>query len=421
LTKENSSRRRFIQKIATLGLASGVGTLVLGRLSGKELMPPVHAADLVIDADNTGTGRTRLTSSGAVHDTAFEVESTKTTGDTEAMYAIGRSPDGEAIQAHNFATTGYAHALYGSTSSPTGRAVCGYAPGTGSGAGTGVYGQSGTTAGRGVEGLTEADSGESRGVFGHSASTSGRGVYGEATATTGSTVGVYGTSASTTGTGVYASATATTGSTYGLSALNTSKDGRAIQAWASGADGIGIIALGAKAGLYTTGRVGVGTDGPLAGVHISTTALDPLRAAGAPGAGPAPNSFIVENLTTGNFKSQFTFRYKGANKWSFGNDMSGNGSQNFFIFDEVAGAIRLYVASNGYTGIGTTSPAQMLHVAGRVKATGYDTGDIRFANSFTVTEDEKTGLAFKNDTGEKVAVLDREGNLHIKGRIIQDI
>ena len=43
------------------------------------------------------------------------------------------------------------------------------------------------------------------------------------------------------------------------------------------------------------------------------------------------------------------------------------------------------------------------------------------ANDFVVTEDEKHGIAFKNDVGEKIAALDRKGNLHIKGKVIQDL
>jgi len=55
-----------------------------------------------------------------------------------------------------------------------------------------------------------------------------------------------------------------------------------------------------------------------------------------------------------------------------------------------------------------------------VNAAGYDTGDITFANNFSVTEDETAGLAFKNDAGEKIAVLDRKGNLGIKRRLIEE-
>lgn len=48
-------------------------------------------------------------------------------------------------------------------------------------------------------------------------------------------------------------------------------------------------------------------------------------------------------------------------------------------------------------------------------------GDLVFENGYCVSEDEKAGLAFKNDAGTKIAVLDRQGNLHIKGKIIQDL
>jgi len=48
------------------------------------------------------------------------------------------------------------------------------------------------------------------------------------------------------------------------------------------------------------------------------------------------------------------------------------------------------------------------------------TGDIALANDFRVTEDQKHGIAFKNDAGEKIAVLDRQGNLRIKGDVIKD-
>jgi hypothetical protein len=49
------------------------------------------------------------------------------------------------------------------------------------------------------------------------------------------------------------------------------------------------------------------------------------------------------------------------------------------------------------------------------------TGDIKLANDFIVTEDEKAGIAFKNPKGEKIAMLDEEGNFHIKGKVMEDL
>jgi hypothetical protein len=56
-----------------------------------------------------------------------------------------------------------------------------------------------------------------------------------------------------------------------------------------------------------------------------------------------------------------------------------------------------------------------------VRAVTITPGDLVFENSYRVTEDETDGLAFKNDAGEKIAVLDREGNFHIKGKFISDL
>ncbi len=48
-------------------------------------------------------------------------------------------------------------------------------------------------------------------------------------------------------------------------------------------------------------------------------------------------------------------------------------------------------------------------------------GDLVFENGGRVTEDETAGLAFKNPDGDKIAVLDWNGNFHIKGKIMQDL
>jgi hypothetical protein len=64
-------------------------------------------------------------------------------------------------------------------------------------------------------------------------------------------------------------------------------------------------------------------------------------------------------------------------------------------------------------------PTTKLHVNGRVKALGHDTGDITFANGVRATE-EANGLAFLNAQGRKIAVLDSEGNLRISGRLVQE-
>jgi hypothetical protein len=46
-------------------------------------------------------------------------------------------------------------------------------------------------------------------------------------------------------------------------------------------------------------------------------------------------------------------------------------------------------------------------------------GDLVFENGVKTTE-EKDGLAFFNPEGSKIALLDSQGNFHIKGRVIKD-
>ena len=54
-----------------------------------------------------------------------------------------------------------------------------------------------------------------------------------------------------------------------------------------------------------------------------------------------------------------------------------------------------------------------------VRALNVFSGDLHFENGVTMTE-ESTGLAFKNPDGQKIAVLDADGNLRIKGKVIEE-
>ena len=171
---ENSNRRRFIRKLAKLGAAGGIATLLLGQLQEKKgLIPEVQAqTPLYIDTSNSGSSTTSLTSSISSQ-AAFDVRNTSGTGPAD-----------------------------------------------------GVWGRSDSTGGRGVSGVALAASGSTRGVYGRSDSTSGTGVEGFAPAASGSTVGVYGQSSSTSGTGVEGIAWAASGSTVGLSLIHISEPTR---------------------------------------------------------------------------------------------------------------------------------------------------------------------------------------------------
>lgn len=48
-------------------------------------------------------------------------------------------------------------------------------------------------------------------------------------------------------------------------------------------------------------------------------------------------------------------------------------------------------------------------------------GDMMLANDFTVTEDVKDGVAFLNPDGQKIAMLVRQRDWHIKGKAIEGL
>ncbi|OYT43399.1 MAG: hypothetical protein B6U88_01085 [Candidatus Aenigmarchaeota archaeon ex4484_56] len=88
----------------------------------------------------------------------------------------------------------------------------------------------------------------------------------------------------------------------------------------------------------------------------------------------------------------------------------------------------------GNVGIGTTSPSEKLEVNGSAKIDGdlnvtgniYYEGslvnyDLVFANNFTITEaQDENALYFLNQKGEKIAKLDENGNLFVKGKITEN-
>ena len=93
--------------------------------------------------------------------------------------------------------------------------------------GTEVIGSVMTGTSAAIKATNTAPTGTRYGIYGQTASTAGRGVYGYASTTSGYTIGVYGQNASTTGYGVYGGATATSGQNYGVYGYTASPAGYA--------------------------------------------------------------------------------------------------------------------------------------------------------------------------------------------------
>ena len=56
-----------------------------------------------------------------------------------------------------------------------------------------------------------------------------------------------------------------------------------------------------------------------------------------------------------------------------------------------------------------------------VRAKTVTSGDLVFENGYRFTEDKHSGILLFNKKGERIARFDSKGNLHIKGKIIQDL
>jgi hypothetical protein len=176
-----------------------------------------------------------------------------------------------------------------------------------------VHGQNAYAFGSGVYGETTSSAGDTTGVYGKSASSGGRGVYGFATASTGTAYGVYGRASSSDGTGVYGRNTATTGEAIGVRGRTGSSDGYA-----------GYFTGGRN---YFEGNVGIGVTDPQTTLHLG----------GEDG---------VDGIIFPDGSMQTTAAVGG-----------GGGS----VWTQSASDI-FYTA--GFVGIGTSSPSERLHVAG---------------------------------------------------------
>ena len=339
MEKKDSDRRGFFSKIAKLGIAGGIGALLLGRLGEKTLIPSVHAVDVVIDQLNTGTGTTMLQS----------------------------SVSGGGVWAFGAVAT------------------------TGSGDVRGVYGESASTSGTGVLGYASASTGPTTGVWGRSDSTSGEGVAGFGHAAGG--IGVR---------GLVGNAGAIPMVAQGATGQTAS-----LQEWQNDA-GTPLSVINKD------GWMGLGANlSPARQLHIQGN-----QAVSRMDRDVDSAAFIFVRTAPGNFGTVWK-------SFMFGADASGVNNGRFVIGDlgtAVSGVSvkRLVIDNTGRVGIGTESPTELLHVAGNVKASGFMTGDIVLANGTRVTE-EGTGFAFVNQQGTKVAVLDKDGNFHIRGKVLEDL
>ncbi len=444
----NSKRRNFVRKLVSLGAAAGLAGVLTGRYDGKPILPRVLGADgdtVTVSGSFTGTGTTQISSSqtmagGVIFGKNTSSSSQGVVGTTENIAA----PAAAKVGVQGVASTGIG--LRGD--STNGKGVLGIVEGAGvpggvNGVTGAALGSSGwavfgnATVGQAVLGLS---GGSGQGVIGV---TEGGAVPGAAAigvmgkATTGS--GVEGRSDS--GIGILARANLSTA--IPLVAIGAGSQTSNLQEWrkvslealsvvdAAGALTVGVIAPPGDAitGLANAGGIKAAVRG-----ENSSSASSAYGVLGRVGGAPLPPSGEAAAAVRGVCPLSST----GQGVVGSG----GNGLVGFGLFAGVHGqgasasAVGVRGVSAAVAGVpsGSTIAIQSAGdllpdtdntrncgVNGArwalVRATIVTMGDLVFENGYRMTEHDGDGLAFLNPLGDRLAVLDGQGNFYVKGEI----
>jgi hypothetical protein len=152
----------------------------------------------------------------------------------------------------------------------------------------------------------------------------------------------------------------------------------------------------------SSGNVGIGT----------TTPQNPLEAVEAgiqAGVNVIPNGGYGARASIGLGVNGTTNANSG---WVIGQDLSAEGIKDLYWYDISNSATRLYIGTNGWVGIGTTSPQHLLHVAGTIRAGQQPTGGRRVLGDrrFRVRQSELLhyagrGLVRGDRSGYRICLL----------------
>ena len=87
--EDNLDRRRFVRKLLTLGAAAGVAGVLASDLPPKQPVTNVYAASgsgMIIDANNTGSSGTVLTTPNGWTGASFEANNQTTSASGSALF-----------------------------------------------------------------------------------------------------------------------------------------------------------------------------------------------------------------------------------------------------------------------------------------------------------------------------------------------
>ncbi|RYX80068.1 tail fiber domain-containing protein, partial [bacterium] len=154
--------------------------------------------------------------------------------------------------------------------------------------------------------------------------------------------------------------------TTGQAVLDTGVDNSSGTSWLQ-ATNAGNLATNYSMALNPNGgNVGIGTTAPTSKLQVvgPNSAGYPFVVQAAPGTGAGGYMNIaLNNTTSGAYKSAVEFQNNGTPKFSFGVDYTGAGLNNFSLFDNAAGAMRMFISPTGDVGLGTQTPAAPLDVS----------------------------------------------------------
>jgi hypothetical protein len=98
------------------------------------------------------------------------------------------------------------------------------------------------------------------------------------------------------------------------------------------------------------GFVGIGTNAPAWPLHVVA---------------PDQPYMIIDNQSATSSKACVGLgSYSAGRRWEVGCDISANNTDGFYIWQQTASAVRLFIDTSGHVGIGTTTPRGMLEVNG---------------------------------------------------------